>query len=111
KDAFYLRYIALYEDYVKLDKILTKDTVLLFTESFRLRSVYAPRPMLFALSDLPPGKKVVLLSGIAQRTASLDGYRLGDVIYANPRAIIQTYRTPGRSPLVGSIQVTQLHGE
>jgi hypothetical protein len=112
RNVFYKKYIAFYDDYIELDKILTKDTVLL-TEDYRLPSVYAPRPVFFDPLDLPPGKKVVLLSSLqrVRHSASISGYKIGEVIYRNPRAIIKTYRTPGRAPLTGSLQVNRLTRE
>lgn len=113
KAAFFERYIALYNDFVKLDRLIPKDTVIL-SEDYRLSSVYVPRPIFFDPSDLPPGKRtVVLLFGHleAQRGASISGLKLGEVIYSNPRAVIATYRTPGRSPITDWIQVIQLQRE
>jgi hypothetical protein len=110
RDAFYDRYVAFYEDFVNLDRLLPKDTVML-VQDYRLPSVYAPRPVFFDRSDLPPAKKVVLLSSkvAGQDTTSVNGYKLGEVIYSNLRAVVATYRTPDRLPVIAPIQVTQLH--
>jgi hypothetical protein len=102
KDSFYKRYVALYSDYVELDRRLSADTVLL-ASTFRLSAVYSPRPIFFDPADLPPGKPIALL--ILQ---GVDGHKLGEQIYENPLAVIRTYRTPGRAPLVASIKVKLL---
>jgi hypothetical protein len=102
-DSFYERYVALYSDYVELDRILSRDTVLLAPTFFRLSAVYAPRPIFFDPSDLPPGKPIALLM-----LKDLDGYKLGEQVYENPLAVIRTYRTPGREPQVASIKVRLL---
>ena len=113
KNAFYERYIAFYADYEKIDRLLSKDTVLLVQE-YRLGSVYAPRPIFFDALDVPPEKPVALLSSRridGKPNTPVEGYRPGEVIYSNPQAVIETYRTPGRSPITDYIQVTLLHRE
>jgi hypothetical protein len=112
KNAFYRRYIALYDDFVKLDKLLTPDTVLL-EQGYRLSSVYAPRPIFFDPLDIPPKKKIAFLSVCqgAQPSPSVRGYSAGEVIYRNPHAVFETYRTPGLFPITKCIQVTQLRPE
>jgi hypothetical protein len=108
KHSFYQRYVAFYDDYVRLDKLLPKNTILL-SEDRRISSVYAPRPIFFDPQDVPAGKRVVLLSSRRQRTGrSIRGYQVGKVIYSNPQAVVATYRTPGRAPLTGFIQVIEL---
>jgi hypothetical protein len=110
KVAFYERYVAFYADYVKLDRLLSKDTVLL-VQGFRLGAVYAPRPTFFDLADLPREKEVVLFASpetIRAIGASNVGYKSGDLIYENPQAVTVTYRTPGRSPSIGPLQVVKL---
>jgi hypothetical protein len=111
KAAFYERYVAFYADYGKLDRLLSKDTVLL-VQDFRLDAVYAPRPIFFDLADLPRGKQAVLFASpetIRAIGASYRGYKLGDLIYENAQAVTETYRTPGRPPRIGPLQVVQLN--
>jgi hypothetical protein len=99
KESFYKRYVALYSDYVELDHVLSRQTVLL-ASTFRLSAVYSPRPIFFDPADLPPGRPVALL--VLQGD---DRNELGEQIYENPLAVIRTYRTPGRAPLVASMKV------
>ena len=61
KAAFYERDVAFYADYIKLDQLLPKDTVL-FVQGFRLDAAFAPRPVFFDRADLPQGKRVVLFA-------------------------------------------------
>jgi hypothetical protein len=106
--AFYERTIAFYADYVELDRLLSKDTVLL-AQGFRLSAAYAPRPIFLDPADLPRDKKVALFtSPQALRAAALGRYKLGDLIYENPHAVIATFRTPGTAPTVGPLQVIGL---
>jgi hypothetical protein len=108
KAAFYERYIAFYADFVKLDRLLPKDAVLL-VEDFRLDAVYAPRPVFFDPADLPQGKDAILFAspnGAASR--SPQGYKLGKLIYENTQAMTVTYRTPGLRPQIGQVLALQL---
>jgi hypothetical protein len=110
-DAFYKRYVAFYADYVKLDRLLSKDTVLL-VQGFRLGAVYAPRPIFFDAADLPRGKQAVLFASpetIRAIGASYVGYKSGDLIYENLQAVTVTYRTPGKLPSIGALQVVKLN--
>jgi hypothetical protein len=109
KYSFYGRYVAFYSDYVELNRLLSKDTVLFFP-GFRMSAVYAPRPIFFDAADLPSGKPVALmtLQSTVRAGDVLNGYKIGQEIYGDPRAIIQAYRTPGRAPLVGALTVVQL---
>jgi hypothetical protein len=112
KSAFYERYVAFYADFVKLDRLLSKDTVLLVPD-FRLDSVYSPRPVFFDDADLPKGKSAILFASpetIRELRGKSDGYKLGDVIYENAQAITETYRTPGRRPTIGALQVVRIIG-
>jgi hypothetical protein len=109
KSAFYSRYVAFYEDFVELDRLLPKDAVLL--AHFRLSSAYAPRPIFFDPADLPPGKQAVLFESptTLPATRSLLGrHSPGSVVYENARAITRTFRTLERRPIIGSIQVLAL---
>jgi len=110
KTAFYERYVAFYADYVKLDQLLPKDTVLL-VQDFRLDAAYAPRPVFFNTADLPRGKRVVLFARaetIRAAAASLGRYKPSELVYENAQAVAVTYRTPGKRPWTDSVQVVTL---
>ena len=109
KAAFYGRHVAFYADYIKLDQLLSKDTVLL-VQGFRLDAVYAPRPVFFDRADLPPGKPVVLFAtpdGVRAAAASFDSGKVGDLLYENAGAVAVTYRTPGKLPMIEPLQVVE----
>jgi hypothetical protein len=109
-DAFYQRHLAFYADFVKLDRILPKDAVLL-VPGFRLDAVYAPRPIYFDSADLPRGKRVVLFASQKTVEAARAGFgdlQIGELIYQNSRAVTVAYRTPGKRPEIGSLQVARL---
>src|SRR5262249_25631760 len=110
KRAFYERYVAFYKDYIQLNQLLSKDTVIL-VQDFRLSAVYAPRPIFFDPADLPQGKQVVLFAPPKlDPETSLSNYTRGKIIYSNSRAVTETYRTPGREPIVGPLEVLELGG-
>jgi hypothetical protein len=108
KLAFYQRNVAFYSDYLQLDRLLPDNAVLLVS-GFRLDSVYAPRPVYFDDADLPPNRPVALFTFAARAAEiSVNGYKLGDVLYENDAAVFDAYRTPGRPPLVGPLRVIKL---
>jgi len=111
KDSFYQRHVALYSDFIELDSLLAKDTVLLaVVPGFRISAVYAPRPIFFDPVDLPAGKPVALITlpGALDASMLLNSYRIADEIYADSHAVIVAYRTPGRAPLLGALKVVKL---
>jgi hypothetical protein len=110
KRAFYERYVAFYTDYIKLDRLLSSDTVIL-VQDFRLDSAYAPRPVFFNTADLPHGKPIVLFGSpdtIEAASASLANHKLGSVVYENAQAVTETYRTPGMTAKIGPLRVVRL---
>jgi hypothetical protein len=107
---FFARKIAFFSDFRMLDALLPREAVLLVTD-FTVDSVYMPRPVFFDISDLPKGKKVFWFAdpaSIKARGHGSDGYKIGEVLYQNSRATIQAYRTPGREPEIGALQVVEL---
>jgi hypothetical protein len=109
KTAFYERYIAFYADYVQLDRMIPKDAVIL-VQGFRLGAVYAPRPVFFDPADLPLGKEAVLFASPGTVDAAVPpvGYKLGDVIYEDAEAVVETFRTPGLPSISGPLKVVRL---
>jgi hypothetical protein len=96
--AFYRRYVAFYDDFAKLDRLLPRNAVLLTTD-FRAPAVYAPRPMVFDPRDVPPGREIFLFSNARREGAS---------VYFNPEARIEVYRRPWAQPRTGELHVTRL---
>jgi hypothetical protein len=101
--------VPFYDDYLKLDRILPSNAVIL-ARDFRLSAVYAPRPIYFDASDLPDGKEVVLFAPpqAVDDRVSIGRYRIGDEIYEDPNAVVETFRSPGRRPMLGSLKVVRL---
>jgi hypothetical protein len=108
RDAFYRRYVAFYDDYVKLDRLLPKHAVLLVPD-FRAPAVYAPRAMVFDPADIRPGRQVFLFSSEAPGAGDRYGsYAPTERVYFNAEARHAVYRRPWVAPLTGELHVTRL---
>jgi hypothetical protein len=114
-DAYYRSYIALYDDFRELDRILPHDAVLLARN--RLPSIYFPRPVYWHHADLPADRPAFAILGTSERP--LEDYdctymrlpsdcRFGDLVYANPDARYVVLRTPGDRPRSGRIEVRRI---
>ncbi len=109
RSAFARRYVAFFDDFVALDRLLPANAVLLATDS-RPPAVYAPRPMVFDLADIPPGREVYVFSvGLPNASDYPASYRLGPDIYANPAARQTVFRRPWAAPEKGDLHVAPLH--
>ena len=107
RSAFYRRYIAFFDDFTKLDRLLPANAVLLATDT-RPPAVYAPRPMVFNLADVPPGREVYAFSEVVPKASDYPGYMLGAEIYANPTAHRTVFRRFWVSPETGELYVVRL---
>jgi hypothetical protein len=109
KATFYERYVAFYSDYQMLNRLLPRNAVLLVRD-FRLDAVYAPRPVYFDRADVPEGKHILLftLPETIRGDGPFDGTKSGKIIYENSNAVTRTYRTPGKQPLMGRLEVVEL---
>jgi len=114
-DNYVRRYVPLWDDFVALDQKLPMDAVL-FTHS-RIGTVYAPRPIVMDVRDAPAGRPLYVLAlgeeTVVERMtcAALrlpDGCKLGPAVYADPQAVANTYRTPGRQPRLETLLVREL---
>lgn len=111
---FYRKYVAFYQDFQALDRLLAPEAVIFF-QGVRPGLIYAPRLGLLDLTDLHrvsvAAALVLFLVDAPPEippTLTPAGYQLGSLLYENTAAVIQTYRTPGRSPDVGHLRVFQL---
>jgi len=105
-ESFAERLIPMYEDFRKLDELLPEDAVL-FVGDVRVPSVYFPRPILFAKSELITGKqRDVFVFSPSQNedfvTSSLE------LVYENKAAKTYTFRTPGRAAILSPLSVYRL---
>ncbi len=108
RSAFYRRYVAFFDDFTKLDRLLPANAVLLATDG-RSPAVYAPRPMVFDLADVPPGREVYVFSvGLPNASDYPAPYRLGAEIYANPAARQAVFRRAWAAPQLGDLHVVRL---
>ena len=108
RSAFAHRYVAFFDDFTKLDRLLPANAVLLATDS-RPPAVYAPRPMVFDLADVPPGREVYVFSvGLPNAADYPAPYALGSEVYANPTAKQTVFRRPWAAPETGELHVVRL---
>jgi len=114
RESFYRRYLPLYDDYMKLDKILPP-TACLYTQE-RLNLVHSPRRIFKDSLDVCNCSSIYALEFDSHHlTAHLSmqqkNYKLGKVIYQNSASITTTYRTPNRKPKTDAIKVYELQSD
>jgi hypothetical protein len=106
RESFLEQYTALRHDFLALDALLPRDSVLLVTTG-RINSVNAPRPVLYDVRDLPPNRPVFVLT-VNQPAPEIAAATIGDAVYGNDSAVIATYRRPGAQARTGVLQVFPL---
>jgi hypothetical protein len=104
--------IPLIADYQALDALLPPDAVLLLRDETRIDGYYCPRLLVLDPADAPSGRPLYQIQlqgpGIGPPRFELKNYRTAEVIYHNPMARVQAFRTPGRRPLTGDLQLIHL---
>lgn len=108
RSAFYRRYVSFFDDFTKLERLLPANAVLL-SGNIRPPAVYAPRPMVFDLADVPPGREAYVFStGVPEASDYPAGYVLGPEIYANPNAVQTVFRRFWVTPQTGELHVVRI---
>jgi hypothetical protein len=104
REDFLKRYVAFMDDFLVLDKIVPRDANF-YVPNNRMPAVYAPRPVIFTLADwdrrTPLYRVLVRPLGGPLAASALEpqtSLTCGDVVYRNPDAVVETYRTPGINP-------------
>jgi hypothetical protein len=103
REAFVDRYVALTSDFRALDRLLPSDAVI-YIAGVRAPSYYAPRPVIFNLQDLHDRNPLYRLS-VGPDTAADSDLTCDAPVYANPDAVVEAFRTPGRQPEHGLVKV------
>jgi len=108
RSEFLEQYVALNHDFEILDRTLPRDAVL-YLSGGRWPNFYAPRPVVTTPLDAR-GRTTMfrLAEASAQDVEEIDAstrLKCGDAVYRNDQAVVETYRTPGRAPLVAPIKV------
>ena len=105
RDNFRDDFVAFSRDFRALDRLLPASAVLYVVNS-RLPSYDAPRPVIFTLDDLrgrgPLYRFSVVEDDVPPSEAPLS---CTDMVYQNPAAISEVYRTPGRAATHESLRV------
>lgn len=99
--AFVDRYVAFAADFRALDRVLPPNAVLYVPER-RIPSVYAPRPVITDRADWD--HRSPLFAFTYDETANSG---CGAVVYRNPAAVVQVFRTPGRPSYRAPLTVTR----
>ena len=108
RNAFYRRYVAFFDDFQRLDRLLPANAVLLVPDG-RMPAVYAPRPVVFDLADVPPGREAYVFSvGLPSASDYPAPYALGPEIYSNPAARQTVFRRAWAAPERGDLHVMRL---
>ena len=108
RNAFYRRYVAFFDDFQRLDRLLPANAVLLVPDG-RMPAVYAPRPVVFDLADVPPGREAYVFSvGLPNASDYPAPYALGPEIYSNPAARQTVFRRAWAAPERGDLHVMRL---
>jgi hypothetical protein len=104
KDAFPARYVAFHRDFQALARVLPENAVLLI-EGYRAPGVYAPRPVVYTVLDWDGARPLYRMRPAGWTGKRESEMRCGEVAYGNEQAVVETYRTPGKAPLVGAMVV------
>lgn len=111
REDFLKRYVAFMDDFRALDKILPRNAGL-YVPNNRIPAFYAPRPVIFTLTDwdqrTPLYRLLVEPSAEPFDISRLDpqtDLTCSEVVYRNPNAVVVAYRTPSREPVRDTVLV------
>jgi hypothetical protein len=108
RSEFRERYAALTHDFEILDRMLPRGAVLYIGDG-RLPNFYAPRPVVLTPQDLrgraPVYRLTIFPEPDVEEIDATSSLKCGDTVYQNDEAVVETYRTPGRAPLIGPMKV------
>ncbi len=91
REAFLNRYVAFSADFQQLNRILPANAVLYVKNSPKNPAYYAPRPVIFTLSDAVPGQHIFRFRvGEAEPETALT---CNGKVYANAHAVSYAFRT------------------
>ncbi len=102
--SFLEKYVAFADDFQILDRILPADAVL-YVVNTRLPSYYAPRPVIFTLQDLRRRRPLYRFIVGEDAPSPQPGLACAETVYKNDDAVVETYRTPGKTPQHGALLV------
>jgi hypothetical protein len=108
KNQFREHFVALTRDYEVLDRILPPDAVL-YVANGRVSLFDAPRPVVLTLLDLRQRTSIYRLTikDLPSKEAfeATSVLNCDEIVYLNSRAVVETYRTPGKLPKTGTVTV------
>jgi hypothetical protein len=104
RDSFRNEYVAFNNDFRALDGVLPANA-LLYVANTRLPSYYAPRPVIFTLEDLKGRRPLYRFTVGDDSLQKMDSLSCPEMVYENPKAVSEVYRTPGRPEVYASLRV------
>jgi hypothetical protein len=104
RDSFRKEYVAFMEDFCALDRILPADAVI-YVVNWRLPSYYAPRAVIFSLTDLRGTGAVYRFAVGSDTVPELNAPSCIETVYKNEGAVALTFRTPGRVAVRNKLRV------
>ena len=110
KKSYYRKYIAFYDDFVNIDRILPEDCVLLFP--WHGPVAYSPRFPVVDHRDIPADKRAYLIIWEKKRVQDASGFakrwEKAKLVYQNPQAIVSTTRQPHKQNRIDLVKVWEL---
>ena len=95
-EKFKTKYIPLYKDFKEIDKIIEKDSQIIFS-GIRVNSFHSPRKALMKFSDIKNHEVSTYLITTQQKDPiPSSGYVIVSSLYSNNNANIYCYRTPNK---------------
>ena len=109
KQDFFQKKIAMYSDFIALNKILPKNATILAC-GIRANGVYFPRDVIYDIRDYEnKGSELFILSpDDSINNCETVPFRLGKKRYTNKNANVVIFRTPFNKPLVKTVSVHEL---
>jgi hypothetical protein len=111
REAYYKKYIPLYEDYRILNKLLPKDACL-YTKN-RISLVHSPRRIFRDSLDICRCGSIYTLQFDTDSLSypiriQHSDYLISKLIYQNRRAVLEIYRTPNKYPKTSTLSIYKL---
>jgi hypothetical protein len=108
KEKFCRENIAFFDDYRVIDRLLPEGAVILPSGNIRINTVCSPRAVVFGDDEIPSGKQAFLFQINGTPVSHFRGFRVGEALYVNQNAVIETYRDPFRSNHTGALRLFRL---
>ena len=107
-EVFKKNYVPFYEDFIEIDHLVEKEAQIL-VDGTRLNAFHSPRIVFENEVDIRDTEKPTYLFAVGlEPQLKLQKFKLGPVIYENPKANQHCYRTPGSIPMKNKLILYKL---